>query len=447
MKILLIQPPLNKNIVGAGILYLSEPLALETIAAGIEQHQVKILDMRIEPNLEDELSAFSPDIVGCTGLTPDVYTVYSILEKVKKYNNNILTVVGGHHATMMPYDFNREFINVIVIGEGQHTFQELVDTYAQKGDFTQLRGLALPHNGKLTFTPERELSPDLDGFPFPARHLTRKYRTSYFRGTWRPVAALMTSRGCPFRCNFCAVWKHEQGKYRIRSAENIVAELEIIEEPYVSVCDDNFLQNIRRAEKLYQLIKERGIKKTFKLIARSDTIVKHPDIIEKWKEIGTQLVLIGIESIRDEELQGFNKQNTVTNNNEAIRILHKNGIEVIAQFIIKPDYTEDDFEALSKYAEKMKLKHPLFSVLTPLPGTDLFFDRYNEFTTYNYEFFDFVHSILPTKLPRKKFYKCLGRLYKKLYSELPSAGKSQPSPISSAIAEQLSLAITNAYNI
>ncbi len=153
MKILLIQPPLNKNIVGAGILYLSEPLALETIAAGIEQHQVKILDMRIEPNLEDELSAFSPDIVGCTGLTPDVYTVYSILEKVKKYNNNILTVVGGHHATMMPYDFNREFINVIVIGEGQHTFQELVDTYAQKGDFTQLRGLALPHNGKLTFTP------------------------------------------------------------------------------------------------------------------------------------------------------------------------------------------------------------------------------------------------------------------------------------------------------
>ncbi|HCJ66170.1 MAG TPA: B12-binding domain-containing radical SAM protein, partial [Elusimicrobia bacterium] len=107
MRVLLVQPPLNSNIIGAGLLYLQEPLALETLAASIPHHEVKILDMRIEPNLEEELNSFQPEIVGVTAYTPEVYIASDILQKVKNWNPEVLTVVGGQHATLLPGDFKK----------------------------------------------------------------------------------------------------------------------------------------------------------------------------------------------------------------------------------------------------------------------------------------------------------------------------------------------------
>jgi len=119
MKILLIQPPLNPNIIGAGIAYLTEPLALEVIASSVPNHYISILDMRIDSNLEQKLKNFNPDIVGITGCTTDVYKIQEISIKVKEFNKNILIVIGGHHATMVPEDFNKEYVDVVVIGEGE----------------------------------------------------------------------------------------------------------------------------------------------------------------------------------------------------------------------------------------------------------------------------------------------------------------------------------------
>jgi radical SAM superfamily enzyme YgiQ (UPF0313 family) len=119
MKVLLVQPPSPPNIIGEGIAFLAEPLALEIVAAGIPHHDVKILDMRIEPNLKQELESFQPDIVGTTSYTPGIYQAQKVLQEVKAYNPEILTVIGGHHATVMPKDCNQAFINVVVIGEGE----------------------------------------------------------------------------------------------------------------------------------------------------------------------------------------------------------------------------------------------------------------------------------------------------------------------------------------
>jgi len=398
--------------------------------------------MRIDKLLKEDLDTFKPDIVGITALTPDVYAACEIFENIKKFNKDVITVVGGHHPTLIPEDFNKACIDFVVIGEGQATFSEIVDAVEFKKDFSKIKGIGIQENCKLKITQERDFMENLDDMPFPVRHLTKKYREKYFRAAWRPVASLLTSRGCPFRCNFCAVWKHERGRYRLRSAESIVKEIQTIEEPYISICDDNFLHDVNRAEKLYELLKEKGIKKTYKLIARSDTIVKHPDLIAKWKEIGAEMVLLGIESFRDEELKVFNKSNSVKNNEEAINILHQNNITVVAQFIVNPDYLEKDFIELGDYVEKMNLPHPIFSVLTPLPGTDLYHERYKEFVTYNYNLFDFIHSIFPTKLPREKFYECLADLYLRTYTK-GSAGKSVP--VSKPIYEQLYMSIKEAY--
>ena len=415
MRVLLIQPPVSPIDLAVGRLVLNEPLALEIIAACVTNHEARILDMRLDGDLEQELDAFQPNIVAATSYTAGVYAALATLNKVKMYNQNILTVVGGHHATLMPHDFNREFIDVIVIGEGEITFPELIEAYQARSGLSRVKGLALPQNGELIFTYPREVIADLDVAPFSARHLTKKYRHHYFRGRWQPMASLYTSRGCPYRCDFCAMWKVARGKYRVRDPERVADELAGIQEEYIDVVDDNTLHDVRRAERMYQAIKKRGIRKRYKLYARSDTVVRHPEIIEKWREIGLELILIGFESFRDEELRAHKKQNTIQNNEQAIRILHAQGIEIAAYFLIDPNYTVSDFLALGDYVERLNLTHPVFTILTPFPGTELFDKRRSELTNWNYELFDFCHSLLPTKLPIKIFHECLANLYWRCY--------------------------------
>jgi len=416
MKILLIQPPSPPNIIGEGVAFLSEPLALEIIAAGVQHHEVKILDMRIESNLRRELENFQPDVVGTTSYTPGVYQAQNVLKKAKDYNPDILTVIGGIHATVMPEDFNKEYVDVIVIGEGDETFKELVDAYQKGEEFGNINGIAIRENERLIFAQPRKLISDLDQMPLPARHLVEKYRGEYFRQTWRPVVSLITSRGCPYRCKFCAIWKIANGKYRTRSPESVVNEIASIKERYILFSDDNTLQDIKRAEKIYQIIKSRNIKKIYEAYARADTVVRHPNLIRKWKEIGLELILIGLESFRNSELKEMNKRTTVSINEEAIRILHDNGIEIAAYFIIHPDYEKTDFDALAEYIESMNLTQPTFTILTPLPGTELYQEKFDEMITHDYELFDLLHTVLPTKLPMKEFYGCFANLYSKFFS-------------------------------
>lgn len=415
MKVLLVQPPAYSGNIVIGIAALNEPLALEIVASSVKDHEVKILDMRLNPDLEGELKNYKPDVVGVTACTAEVYVASDILKRTKEFNESILTVIGGHHATMIPEDFNKYYVDAIVLGEGEISFNELLENYSNCKSLAQVKGIAVKEHGGLRFTEPRSLIDNLDKLPVTNRNLTKDYRQNYFRGNWKPMASIYSSRGCPFRCDFCAMWKINNGRYRQRCAESIVKELEVIEEKYIDFADDNTLHNPERAREIYELIKERGIKKIYKTYARADSVAKYPDVIEKWKEIGMELVLVGFEAFRDEELKTRNKKTNVKINEDAIHILQQNDIEIAAYFLVDPQFDEKDFNKLSEYVEKMGLTHPVFTILTPFPGTDLYHKRYNEFITYNYEHFDFFHTIFPTKLPLKEFYQHFVNLYLRAY--------------------------------
>ena len=127
MKILLIEPPKAPVTIGGEDVFLFEPLALEYVAAGVNRdHDVRILDLRLEKDLQGALKEFSPDVVGITAYTVHVNTVRHLFEEIKAWNPQVLTVVGGHHATVMPEDFLSPFIDLIVIGEGVFAFKEIV---------------------------------------------------------------------------------------------------------------------------------------------------------------------------------------------------------------------------------------------------------------------------------------------------------------------------------
>ncbi len=411
MKILLIQPAKSPRTIGGEDVFLYEPLALEYLGGAVgRDHEVRILDMRLDKNVDGALQEFKPDIVGITAYTVHVNVAKRLFQKVKGWNPSTLTVVGGHHATVMPDDFLSPCIDAIVVGEGVVPFNEIVRRFEKHESMDGVPGLTISKGGKKIAAPPPEQI-DLDAIPFPDRRLTSGYRKEYFSEWMKPLASIRTSKGCPYRCTFCAEWKVAGGRYFKRKPECIVEELGGINEECVFFADDESLVDVSRMMSLAGLIKAAGIRKRYFLYGRSDTIVRHPELIEAWRNIGLERVFIGLEFLNDEELAGIRKSSSVAENEKAIGILQSLDIQVYASFIVRPDSKREDFRAFRRFCRRMNLDFASFAVLTPLPGTDLYDEVKGKLLTSEYEFFDFLHTVLPTALPLKDFYAEYGRLF------------------------------------
>jgi radical SAM superfamily enzyme YgiQ (UPF0313 family) len=416
MRILLIQPTKARATMGGEDIHLYEPLALEYLAAPVaEQHDVRILDLRLESDLEGVFEAFRPDVVGITAYTVHVNTANDLCCKVKKWKPDALTVVGGHHATVRPEDFVSPCVDLIVRGEGVHTFKEIIERHERGMGFECVPGVALAEKGDGSNAKPSVLT-DLDDSPFPLRKLTATYRKDYYSEWMKPLASLRTSKGCPFRCNFCALWKISGGKYLTRKPENIIRELGEIEEDFVFFADDESLVDASRMKRLAQQIKEAGIRKRYFLYGRSDTIARNPELLEAWREIGLDRVFVGLEFFQEDDLRYIRKGSTIRDNETAVKILHDLDINIYASFILRPEYDREDFAALKRFCRRLDLNFASFAVLTPLPGTDLYDEVKDQLIIHNYDYFDFIHTLLPTRLPLNDFYAEYYKLYREAVS-------------------------------
>jgi len=423
VRILLVQPSLPSDYIGFRRTAMPEPLALECLGAVVQdQHEVRILDMRLEPAeaLGETLQAFQPDLVGLTCLTTEVYSAQDLLKQVSEKRPEAFRLVGGLHASLLPADFQVPYVDAIVVGEGEATFKELVETLAttpggsaREKKLAGIQGLAWRHGeNEWTFNPARALLPSLDELPVPARNLAEKYESEYFFLFDKPHTLIATSRGCPFKCNFCSVWKFYHKKCRYMSAERVVKEVEAARTRTISFVDDNFLANVPRATRIAEILRERGIQKQFGMQARTDTISKHPDLLKTWRDLGLETVLIGFEGASQAKLDAVSKGATIEQNERAMEILNNLGVHMWGAFIVDPDFTHEDFQELKRYREAKGIIYPQFTILTPLPGTDLYEQRYNDLVTHDYRLFDALHAVLPTSLPRDEFYKEFASLYR-----------------------------------
>lgn len=412
MKILLIATPSSPQSIGADQYFLHEPLALEYIGAGVRKnHDVKILDLRIERNLWETLAAFKPDVIGCSAYTADVAVVKQLFSDVKEKHPQILTVVGGHHATGMPMDFFDRSADVVVVGEGSRPFKKICDCYEEHRDLGEIENIYYRKNGQMKFT-RKEAHPPLDTLPLPARELTADYREKYkFLLLSGPVSVALVrgSTGCTHRCKFCSISTVLNRKMYTRSIDKIIEELSCLQETYIFWVDDEFLINHKRALAIAREIEKAGIKKKYWFYGRADNIVRHPECIEEWARIGLQYVMVGLESYRERDLEEMHKDNPLKMNEAAVRICHQHGVQMKGNFIIHPDYSKRDFKRLAAYIRKLAVDAPSLSVLTPFPGTELYEEVKADLITNNYNLFDVYHTVLPTKLPLKDFYKAYCR--------------------------------------
>jgi radical SAM superfamily enzyme YgiQ (UPF0313 family) len=411
VKILLIEPAKAPRTIGGEDIFLYEPLALEYLAAGVRgNHDVEILDMRLEKDLEAVFKNTDPDVVGITSYTVHVNTVRKLFERIKGWNPQVLTVVGGHHATVAPEGFMSPFIDLIVMGEGVFSFKEIANRHERGIGFDGIPGVAFSQNDSLIKNKQTKVN-DLDIFPFPDRNLTAHYRPHYYSEWMKPLASIRTSKGCPYRCKFCALWKLAGGQYLKRKPEKVVEELANLDEDFVFFADDESLVDVPRMRTMARLIQEAGIQKRFFLYGRSDTIARNHDLLELWREVGLERVFVGLEFFREEDLLDIRKGSTLSDNQQAVNVLQSLGIDIYASLIVRPEFTRDDFYALSQYCRNLDLDFATFAMLTPLPGTDFYQEVKDQMITNNYDFFDFIHTLLPTSLPLKDFYAVYFRLY------------------------------------
>src|SRR6185312_14389255 len=314
----------------------------------------------------------------------------------------------------------------IVLGDGTTLMPELLAAFESGRPLSEIPGLALPAGERrVTPTPERHYMPTPDSLPFPRRDLVRHLAHRYYYLFHQPVTTMKTTWGCWYKCNFCFTWRITDGVPFSRSPESIVEELAQIEAEDVYIVDDIFLINRKRLRAIADLLIERGIRKKYLVYGRADFIAENEDVIEEWAGLGLSAVLIGLEASTDSELDSMDKECTVNYNVKAIEVLRRHGVDTYGSLIPNPEYTEKEWDRLMRFIDDNGLYYLNISPLTPLPGT-VIWDDYKDKLTVPREahgLWDLSHVVLPTRLPRKRYYRFLLKTYSRAILDIRRANQ------------------------
>jgi hopanoid C-3 methylase len=417
-----------------------EPLEFEYLAGALLHHDVQCLDLRREPPgaLESTLGEYRPHVVASTANTVDVYVVQELFRTVKRWDPEILTVIGGYHVTHWAEDFGNVDVDVIVQGQGEIAFRDVVDRFESTGrNFRDIPGLVIPYKGRLFHTGKRLLVP-IDTVQ-PDRRIISKYRPGYHCEYWMPCAMVRNTWGCLHRCSFCALWSLAEGKLWERDVERLCDEVEGLSEKYVFFCDDlSFsLKSTRRMERFCEEMERRHVHKQFYFTCRSDVVARSPDLVGKLARAGMTRIFLGLEANSNDAIAGWNKCSKVEINEQAIRLLHSFDVDVTGSFLVTPDFTRQQFEQLFEYVDRLGILCPAFLIYTPHPGVHVHDDRGWVQNTENYEFYDHLHTVFETRLPAEEFYRCFSELWRRSYSPLSRTGYRRFLRIVSRVSPRL----------
>ena len=385
MRVLLLGPFVSKN------RRLAPPLGLAYIASCLEQegYDVKIIDsLVLKYGLKDIINIIkrsNPDVVGISTVTQFISDAYEIARISKEHNPNCLVVLGGPHPTALPIETLRgsKFVDVVVKGEGEITFLELLKN-KEKGNFDGIKGICYRINDKIIQNENRPFINDLDNLPFPAYHLLpmNKYRERRKLSIKKSgkdygdiFGCISSSRGCPYNCSFCAsnvIWGR---KWRPRSAENIVEEMKLLNDKYhvkkIYFADDLTTLDKKRMEKMCKLIKKEKIDILWSCPSRVNLI--NGELCYILKKGGCKTIGLGIESGVQSTLDFLNKHITLDQSKAAVKTANKAELQTESNFIIGiPGETKSMINQTISFAFSINLDFVNFSILTPFPGTKIY---------------------------------------------------------------------------
>jgi len=354
------------------------PLGLGYIAAYLKKHDisVKIIDCTFltQKQAIKKIIDSEPNIIG-------IQSMYSMRNKTLELASILkgqcdFLVVGGALPSINPELFLNNF-DIVVIGEGEQTMLELVKHLENGGDLSQIEGIAYrdKDTGQIRQTAPRILIEDLDKLPSPSRDLfdNYSYKQYYSKKFGYKTTAIMTSRGCPFNCDFCSrpIFGNN---FRSRSASKVVDEIEeVISLGYNRIwfADDCFTLNRNRLFEVCEEIIRRRLKISWECLSRVDTL--DFETADKMKQAGCIRMFFGIESGNDSILKIMNKQITTKQAYNATQICKRVGIKAGAFFILGyPGENAKTILDTVKFASSLPLDYLSFTLPYPIPGTPLF---------------------------------------------------------------------------
>ncbi len=422
MNVLLINPgasniysKVEANLPPLGIAYLAS-------VARKGGHNVHIVDANVEKKAlaKTDLNYF--DVVGITSDTPRYYEALKIAKEIKKTGKFI--IMGGYHVTFLDEEvLSSGYVDVVVRGEGEEIFLNLLNALENNTGLKTILGISYLDGEKFIRNDDALPPKNLDELPFPARDLLpiSKYKTT-LNGI--PSANLITSRGCPYNCYFCASSKFGGIKWRARSAKNIVDEMEMLYNDYgyraFEFLDDNFTLSKKR---IFAFADELEKRKMTDIIwwcfSRVDTIAKNEPMVKRMAEVGAYRVFLGLESVNENVLDSYGKNIDNEEQIRAINLLRKYGIGIHGSFIVGDrNETKEMIMKTVNWAKKMNPQLAQFSLLTPFPGTQLYDDikKENKFLHNDWRLFDALHpTIKLNNLSPVEAQKLIIDSYKKFY--------------------------------
>jgi len=439
-RVLFVEPPKDYWFVMGE--YLPPPFGILQLAAYLESRnkdaEIEVLDCQAQQmdwkGLENYIESFNPDIVASSALaTCNTYVAVRALETAKKVNPQVLTVAGGQHFTVTAQESLKTYpeIDVIVRGEGEETFAELVHAWSRESPLLSVKGISFRHGGRIRHNAPRPLVENLEALPYPGYHFVEnivdRYHFTAMAGPKARYAIVEGSRGCPHRCTFCTQWSHWEGRWRSKSPKRIADEMEFCYQNYKSgflwLADDNFGLDKRAGELADEIIK-RGFADdiTWFVQVRCDDVVKHRDLLSKMRQSGLRWVLLGVESGNPSTLETFNKKTLPEDARKAVKLLKDNDIFAHAMFIIgERKDTLESVASLRDFANDTDPDLAIFGILTPFPGTEIFEEakRNGWIEDFNWAHYDMVHAIMPTEtLSRVEVQEQLYECYREFYGSL-----------------------------
>tara|TARA_Y100000310_G_scaffold342413_1_gene445582 strand:- start:10563 stop:12164 length:1602 start_codon:yes stop_codon:yes gene_type:complete len=408
MKVMLIGSPLTGEL-EAGITNTKVPLGLAYIAAVLEEWgaEVNILDCLADYDvikdvgdgrfrvgtsngeIKRQIKDFKPDVVG-------INCAYSMYEQdsfdvariVKSVVPKSLVIFGGAHSSAAPDRvLGNDGVDVVVRGEAEYTFREIVEKFSRTHKKSSLRNIkgtiVLDSKGKVKMNPERDFIWKLDELPMPTRHLLRmdKYLNHPLNEVGigeGPATDMITSRGCPQRCSFCSIFTVWKRVWRTRSAKLVVDEMEGLVKKYgvkhIRIQDDNFSLDKKRVMRICDEIARRGLK--FKWDTPNGIAIWTLDeeVLKNMARSGYQRASFGIETGGSKTMKQYiHKPIDYDHCKKIIKICNKLGIFTVSTFIIGfPDETMDDIQKTIDFANDSGLDFALFYVAQPYAGTPLY---------------------------------------------------------------------------
>ena len=324
--------------------------------------------------------------------TVGIYSMYTMEESSYRIAEHAtkkgrLLVAGGPLPTIRPSEFLQDF-DVVVLGEGEQTMLEIVTAFKKGEGFSEINGIAykerngLSHdnlnedrNNRIILNPARPFIPNLDSIPLPARDLfeNNQYIAYYKNAFGYAATSLVTSRGCPFNCDFCS--KPVFGEtVRMRSYGNVVDEIEDALSygyNYIFFQDDCFTLDEQRVSRICEEVLKRGLDFRWSCLSRVDSI--GTETLSKMKQAGCERIFFGIESGSDLVLKTMKKQFTADQARKAVELTASTGIETGAFFILGyPEETDETILDTIRFASSLPLDYLSFTLPYPIPGTGLY---------------------------------------------------------------------------